>query len=161
VPDSSELKKVILRMFHAKPYSGLLGYQKTLTVVKRFYYWSNLKRDVVEFVARCFDCQHVKAECKHLSGLLQPIAIPKWKWEVISMKLIIGLSRIVRQHDSIMDVVDKLTKVAHFILVKSTFSPNNVAWVFIRDVVILHGVPKTIVSDRDAKFTSNYGRICL
>ena len=55
--DDSDLKKVILREFHAKPYSGHLGYQKTLTTVKRYYYWSNLKRDVVEFVERCFDCQ--------------------------------------------------------------------------------------------------------
>jgi hypothetical protein len=57
VPDNSELKKVILREFHVKPYSGHPGYQKTLTTVKRFYYWPNLKRDVAEFVARCFDCQ--------------------------------------------------------------------------------------------------------
>ena len=65
IPDKSELKKVILREFHAKPYSGHLGYQKTLIVVKRYYYWPNLKRDVVEFVARCFECQQVKVECKH------------------------------------------------------------------------------------------------
>lgn len=62
VLDSSELKKVILREFHVKPYSFHLGYQKTLTIVKKFYYWSNLKKDVVEYVARYFDCQHVKVE---------------------------------------------------------------------------------------------------
>lgn len=60
VPNNSELKKLILREFHVKPYSGYPGYQKTLTVVKKFYYWLNLKRDVAEFVARCFDCQRVK-----------------------------------------------------------------------------------------------------
>lgn len=62
VLDSSELKKVILRGFHVKPYSGHPSYQKPLTTVKIFYYWLNLKRDVVAFVARCFDCQHVKGE---------------------------------------------------------------------------------------------------
>ena len=61
VPDKNELKKVILREFHVKPYSGHPGYQKTLTTVKRFYYWSNLEGDVTEYVARCFDCQRVKA----------------------------------------------------------------------------------------------------
>ena len=76
VLDNSELKKVILREFHAKPYSGHPGYEKMLNIVNKFYYWLNLKKDVAEFVARCFDCQHVKTECKHLGGLLQPIAIP-------------------------------------------------------------------------------------
>ena len=56
MPDNSELKKVTLSEFHAKPYSSHLGYQKTLTTLKRFYYWTNLKRDVAEFVARFFDC---------------------------------------------------------------------------------------------------------
>ena len=72
------------------------------------------------------------------------------------MDFIIGLSRIVRQHDSIMVVVDRLTKVAHFIPVKSTFSASDVAQVFIRDVVTLHGVPKNIVLDKDVKFTSKF-----
>ena len=76
VPDSSELKKVILMAFHAKPYSGHPGYQKTLRTMNKFYYWLNLKRDIAEFVARCLDCQEVKAKCKHPGGLLQPIAIP-------------------------------------------------------------------------------------
>jgi len=65
VSDNSELKKVTLRDFHAKPYLGHARYQKTLTSVKRFYYWPNLKRDVAEFVAKCYGCQRVKAKCKH------------------------------------------------------------------------------------------------
>eukprot|EP00253_Pinus_taeda_P014877 PITA_14877 len=96
VSNNSELKKVIWREFHVKPYSGHLGYQKTLTTVKRFYYWSNIKKDVAEFIARCLDCQMVKAECKHPSGLLQSISIPKWKWEVISMDFITGFLRTMR-----------------------------------------------------------------
>jgi len=70
VSNNSELMKMILREFHAKPYLGHPGYHKTLTSMKIFYYWMNLKRDTKEFVARCFDCQRVKAECKHLDGLL-------------------------------------------------------------------------------------------
>jgi len=127
VLDISELNKVILREFHVKPYSGHPGYQKSMTVVNKFYYWSKLKRDVVEFVARCFDCQCVEVECKHLGRLLKLTSIPKWKWEVISMDLIIGFPRTVRQHESIMVIVDRLTKVSHFILVKFTFSSSDVA----------------------------------
>jgi len=83
-----ELKKVILKVFHAKPYSSHQCYQKTVTEVKRFYYWSNLNRDVVEFVARCFDYQQVKAKCKTPCGMLQWIAILEWKWVLISMDFI-------------------------------------------------------------------------
>jgi len=110
-----------------KPYSGHLCYQKALTIVKKFYYWLNLRRDVGNSMARCFDCQRVKAKCKNLGGLLQPIMIPKWKWEVISMDFITGFIKTTRQHDSIMVIVDILTKVAHFISVKSTFSSSDVA----------------------------------
>ena len=81
----------------------------------------------MEFVARCFDYQCVKAECKHLGGLLQRIAIPNWKWEIISIDFITGFPRTVRQHDSIMVIVDRLTKVVHFIRVKYTFLGSDVA----------------------------------
>lgn len=127
VLNCSELKNLILREFHAKPYSGHPRYQRMLTAVKKFYYWSNLKKEVVELVARCLDFQWVKAKCKHPSGLLEPIAIPEWKWEAISMDFITGLTRTARQHDSIMVLVDRLGKVAHFIPIKTTYSDNEVA----------------------------------
>jgi len=82
-------------------------------------------------VTRCFDCQPVKAECKHPVGLLQVIAIREWNSEVISMDFITGLPKTVKQHDSIMVIVDRLTKVAHFVPVKSMFSSSDVAQVFI------------------------------
>ena len=113
--DNNELKKVISVDFHMKPNLGHPRYQKTLIVANKFYYLSNMKKDVVEFMAMCFNCQHLKAECKHPGGLLQPISIPEWEWEVISMDFITRLPRTVRQHDSIMVVVYRLTKVAHFI----------------------------------------------
>ena len=98
----------------------------------------------------------MKAECKHGGGLLDPILILEWKWEVISMDLIIGLLRTSRKHDSVMVVVERLTKVSHFIPVRSTYLASDVAQLFIRYVVRLHGVPKKIVLDRDVKFTSKF-----
>jgi len=86
----------------------------------------------------------MKAECKHPGGLLQKIVIPQWKCEIISVDFIIGFPWVVRQHDSMMVVVDRLIKIAHFIPVNSTFSASNVAWVFIRDLVRLHGVAKKV-----------------
>jgi len=110
VMNESELKKTILQGFHAKPYLSHLGYQNTLKMVKNFYYWQNMK-EVTKFVARFLDCQQVKVECKHTSGLLLPILIPKGKWEVISMDFFTCLSRTSRKNDSIMVVVDRLMKV--------------------------------------------------
>eukprot|EP00253_Pinus_taeda_P035105 PITA_35105 len=125
VPDNSELKNLILREFHTKSYSGHPRYQKTSTIVKKFYYWPNLKKGMVEFVAICLDCQQVKVECKHPGGILQLIVILAWKWEVISMNFIIGLPRTSRNNDSIIVVVERLTKVTHFIPVKSTYSASD------------------------------------
>lgn len=127
MPGNNELKKLILREFHVKPCLSHLRYQKTLSIVKKSYDWMNLKKEVVNFVARCLDCQQVKTECKHRGGLLQPIPIPEWKWEVISKDFITCFSRTSRQHDSIMVVADRLNKVSHFIIVKSTNSANDVA----------------------------------
>ena len=95
--------------------------------MKRLYYWLNLKSNVADFVVRFLDFQMVKAELKHPGGLLQLIVIPEWKWEVISMDFITVFSRTYRQHDSIMVVVDRLTKVVHFIPMKSTYPSNEVA----------------------------------
>lgn len=111
---------------------------------------------MAEFMVRCLDFKQVKAQCKHPSGLLQPIPILEWKWGLISMDFIIVFPRASRHNDSSMVVVEGLTKVVHFIAVKSTYSANDVAQVFMRDIVRLHGVPKKIVSDRDAKITSRF-----
>jgi hypothetical protein len=87
--------------------------------------------------------------------LLQPLPIPEWKWEVVTMYFITGLPRTGKIHDSIMVVVDNLTKFAHFIPLKTTHKETDVVDIFMKEVARLHGIPKTIVSDRDSKFTSN------
>jgi hypothetical protein len=95
------------------------------------------------------ECQKVKANHRHLVGLLQPLPIPEWKWDVVAMDFITGLPRTSKKHDSIMVVVEKLTKVAHFIPLKTTHRAADVADIFLKEVARLHGIPKTIVSDRD------------
>jgi hypothetical protein len=117
-----------------------------------------MKKEIAEYIARCMECQRVKDEHRHPAGLLQPLPIPEWKWEVVTMDFIIGLPRTNKQHDSIMVVVDKLTKSAHFIPLKTTHKETNVVDVYMREVARLHGIPKTIVSDRDPKFTSKFWR---
>jgi hypothetical protein len=156
VPNVQCLKQMILQEMHNVPYAGHPGYQKTVAVVKIHYFWPGMKREIDEYIARCMECQKVKAEHRHPTGLLQPLPIPEWKWEVVTMDFITGLPRTTKLHDSIIVVVDKLTKAAHFIPLKTTHKAADVVNIFIREVARLHGIPKMIVSDRDPKFTSNF-----
>jgi hypothetical protein len=132
VPNSQELKIVILREMHNVTYVGHLGYQKTIAVVKSQYYWPRMKKEVVDFLVKCLECQKVKVEHRHPVGLLQPLPIPQWKWKVVTMDFITKLPRTNKQHASIMVVVDKLTKAAHFILVKLTHKATNIVDVYMK-----------------------------
>jgi hypothetical protein len=115
-----------------------------------------MKKDIAEYIAKCLECQHVKVEHRHPAGLLQPIQIPEWKWEVISMDFITVFPRKTKQHDAIMVVVDKLSKETHFTPMKSTYKAIDIANVFMKEIFRLHGMPKRIISDQDAKFTSKF-----
>jgi hypothetical protein len=156
VPNVQDLKHMILHEMHNVPYAGHPGYQKIVAAVKSHYFWPGMKKEIVEYIARCMECQKVKAEHRHPTGLLQPLPIPEWKWEVVTMDFITGLPRTGKQHDSILVVVDKLTKYAHFIPVKDYSQGNGCCDIFMKEVARLHEIPKTIVSDRDPKFTSNF-----
>jgi hypothetical protein len=132
VPNSNELKNLILREMHNVPYVGHPGYQKTIAAVKSQYYWPDMKKEVVDFISKCLECQKVKVEHRHPTGLLHPLPIPEWKSEVVSMDFITKLPRTNKQHDSIMVVVDNLTKVAHFIPFKLTHKETNIVDVYMR-----------------------------
>ena len=82
--------------------------------------------------------------------------IPEWKWEIISIDFITGLPKTQRKNDSIMVVIDKLSKSTHFIPVKSTYKEINFTKIFMKENFRLHGIPKMVISDRDVKFTSNF-----
>jgi hypothetical protein len=156
VPNLGEMKNIVLREMHNVPYVGHPGYHKTIAVVRSQYFWPGMKKEVANYIAMCLECQKVKTKHRHPVGLLQPLPIPEWKWEVVTIDFITKLPRTVKQHDSIMVVVDKLTKVAHFIPMKTTHKEKNIADIYMKEVSRLHGVPKAIVSDKDPKFTSNF-----
>jgi hypothetical protein len=156
VPDFQDLKRIILHEMHNVPYVGHPGYRKTVAVVKSQYFWLGMKREIEKYITRCMECQKVKEEHRHPTGFLQPLTIPEWKWEVVTMDFIMGLPRKEKLHDSIMVVVDKLTKSAHFIPLKATHKATNVVDIFMKEVAQLHKIPKKIVSNRDPKFTSNF-----
>ena len=101
-------------------------------------------------------CQRVKAEHQKPAGLLQRLPIPEWKWDKLGMDFITGLPRTRSGYDSIWVVVDRLTKVAHFIPVKTTYTSAKLAKIYMTRIVCLHWVPRTIVSDRGTQFTSKF-----
>ena len=148
--------KEILYEYHKQPYSGHLGYQKMLTALKKKLFWPGMKKHVADYLARYMECQLVKVEHQHPAGPLNPMLISEWKWDTISIDFITRLPRRKYQHDSVMVVVHTLTKAAHFIPVKSTFGTAQVENLFLKEILRLHGVPKMIISDRDAKFTASF-----
>jgi hypothetical protein len=156
VPNLKPTRELILREAHDSAYSIHPGRTKMYKDLKTRYWWYGMKRDVTEYVALCDTCQRLKAEHQRPAGLLQPLKIPEWKWEEIRMDFIVGLPRTQAGYDSIWVIVDRLTKVAHFIPVKATYSGAKLVELYMSRIVCLHGVPKKIVSDRGSEFTSKF-----
>ena len=125
------------------------GSTKMYQDVKQRFWWSGFKRDVAKYVSTCLTCQRVKAEHQRPGGVLQPLPIPEWKWEDISMDFITGIPRTTNGYDAIWVIVDRLTKSAHFLAIKVSHSIEQLAQLYVKEVIRLHGVPKSIVSDRD------------
>jgi hypothetical protein len=113
-----------------------------------------MRKEVAGYVAKCSICQQVKVEHRKPAGLLQPLPIPEWKWEMITMDFVSGLPRGKKGNDAIWVIVDRLTKSALFLPVKMTDSVDKLAKIYVNKIVRLHGVPTSIVSDRDPRFTS-------
>ena len=158
VPETAGLRSEILREAHSSPYSVHPGSTKMYKDLKRHFWWENMKRDVADHVAKCITCQQVKFEHQQPSGELQPLEIPEWKWDHVTMDFVTALPRTKKGHNMVWVVVDRLTKVAHFIPLRTGCSLEKLAEIYVREIVRLHDVPLTIVSDRDTRFVSRFWR---
>ncbi|KAK5825523.1 hypothetical protein PVK06_020365 [Gossypium arboreum] len=156
VPRNSELISMILNEAHCSRMSIHPGSTKMYHDLRRQFWWHGMKRDISDFVSKCLICQQVKAEHQVPTGLLQPIMIPEWKWDRVTMDFVSGLPVSASKKDAIWVVVDRLTKLAHFIPVRTDFSMDKLAELYVSQIVRLHGVPISIVSDRDPRFTSRF-----
>ncbi|GKC18509.1 putative reverse transcriptase domain-containing protein [Tanacetum coccineum] len=126
--------------------------------LKKLYWWPNLKAEIATYVSKCLACAKVKAKHQKPSGLLQQPEIPKWKWEKITMDFISGLPRTPNGYDTIWVIVDRLTKSAHFLPMKKTDSMKKLTQLYLKEIVCRHGVPISIISDRDSRFASGFWR---
>jgi hypothetical protein len=145
----------MLSELHATPIAGHSGFTKTYDRVKRSFFWDGMKQDIRKFVVECEVCQHNKGETVKSPGTLQPLPIPPTIWKDISMEFITGLPKSGNK-SVIMVVVDRLSKYAHFCALPHPFTASTVAQIFMDQVFKLHGMPHSIVSDRDPTFTSNF-----
>ncbi|KAD3067679.1 hypothetical protein E3N88_35559 [Mikania micrantha] len=158
IPPTCPLKSTLLEEAHKSKYSIHPGATKMYRDLRVNYWWPGMKRDVVKHVEKCLTCMQVKAEHQKPYGKLQPLEIPLWKWEHITMDLITKLPKTRKGYDTIWVVVDRLTKSAHFLPIRESYSSEKMAETYVREVVSRHGVPVTIVSDRDTRFTSHFWR---
>nr|GEY63940.1 putative reverse transcriptase domain-containing protein [Tanacetum cinerariifolium] len=150
VPNDASLREALLTYAHSSPFSVHPGSTKMYHDLKQHFWWSDMKRDVATFISRCLICE------QWASGLLQPLNIPVWKWDEISMDFVTGLPRTQRRHDANWVVVDRLTKSAYFLPIRKDYSVSRLAEIFQQEIVRLHGTPSAIVSDRVPRFTSHF-----
>jgi Integrase zinc binding domain len=142
---------------HAHQVVGHFGQLKTLNYIRRVYWWPGMATDVDSFCTSCVKCQTSKDSTKKPIGLLHSLPVPEWPWQSIGMDFMGPLPKS-DTHDYLLVVIDRLMLQVHLIPMDMRVTVKGVAWLFLREVVHLHGVPDSIVSDRDTKFTSIFWR---
>ncbi|GJU59909.1 putative reverse transcriptase domain-containing protein [Tanacetum coccineum] len=141
---------------HKLKYYVHLGADKMYYDLRDRYWWLRIKKDIAVYVSRCLTCLKVKAEHQRPSGLLQQPEIPEWKWEGMAMDFVTKLPRTSSGHDTIWVIMDRLTKSAHFIPMREDYKIDRLVRLDLNEIVARHGVPISIISDRDSRFTSRF-----
>ncbi|GKA05102.1 putative reverse transcriptase domain-containing protein [Tanacetum coccineum] len=155
IPSVGGVRKLIMDEAHTSRYSVHPGADKMYYDLRDLYWWPGMKRDIAEYVSRCLTCSKIKAEHQKPSGFLQQPEIPEWKWEKITMDFVTKLPKSSSGHDTIWVVVDRLTKSAHFLPIREDYKTEKLAKIYTNEIVARHGVPVSIISDRDGRFTSH------
>jgi hypothetical protein len=153
IGSNSALQTKLISAFHSSAVGGHFGIHVTYQRLKWLFAWTGLKAQVTEFVKQCDTCQHAKHSTIAPGGLLQPLPLPSGPWRDITMDFVEGLP-LSDGYNTILVVVDRFTKFAHFVPLRHPFTALAVARLFVDTIVKLHGMPQTIVSDRDKIFTS-------
>ena len=156
VSNDMDLIKKILYESHNTVFTMHPGGNKMYQELKQYYWWRGLKKDISEYMSKCITCQLVKVEHQVPSGLLNPLPIPQWKGDNITMDFVSGFPLTQRKHDSVWVIVDRLTKSTHFLTVRLDYCMDRVAELYVSEIVRFHGIQLSIVSDCDPWFTSRF-----
>ena len=152
---SGSTRDFLIWELHGGGLAGHLGITKTTQALERRYYWPHLRRDTRRMIGRCSICTIGKMT-KQNTGQYLPLPVPDSPWQEVSLDFVLGLPRTRRQLDTILVVIDRFSKMAHFVACSKTTDAAHTARLFFNQIVCLHGVPRCIVSDRDVRFTSTF-----
>ncbi|GJX11045.1 putative reverse transcriptase domain-containing protein [Tanacetum coccineum] len=161
LPCYGDLRTVIMHESHKSKYSIHPGSDKMYQDMKKLYWWPNMKANIATYVSKCLTCAKVKAEHKRPSGLLVQPEIPQWKWDNITMDFVTKLPKSSQGYDTIWVIVDRLTKSAIFMPMRETDPLDKLARMYLKEVVTKHGIPVSIICDRDPRFSSNFWKSLL
>ncbi|GJS64991.1 putative reverse transcriptase domain-containing protein [Tanacetum coccineum] len=156
IPCFGDLRALIMHESHKSKYSIHPGSDKMYQDLKKLYWWPNMKAEIATYVSKCLTCAKVKIEYQKPSGLLVQPEIPQWKWENITMDFVTKLPKTATGQDTIWVIIDRLTKSAHFLPMREDDTLEKLTRQYLKEVVSRHGVPVSIISDRDGKFTSHF-----
>ena len=156
VPNCKSVKHQIMHAHHDVPSAGHPGAARTMEKVARHYWWPALRADVEAYVRTCDSCQRMKSSTQSPAGLLQPLPVPSRRWGSVSMDLVTALTPSHRGNDAILVFVCRLSKMVHFAPCKHTVTAQGCADLFMQHVFRLHGVPDTLVSDRDPRWLNDF-----
>jgi hypothetical protein len=154
LPEDKTLKDEVLREAYEYRFATHLGSTKMYRDLKEYYWWPNMKREIIEFVSNYGICQQVKIEHQKPAGEFQSLSILEWKWEDISMDFVTGLPRGKKGNDAIWVIVDRLTKSGLFLPMKMTDLVDKLAKLYVNEVIRLHRVLVSIILNQDPRFTS-------
>jgi hypothetical protein len=156
IPNAPGLRMALIWEHHDAPSGGHFGVERTVSRLKRLYWWPTVRKDVRRYVLSCDSCQRNKPSHHSPIGLLQPLPIPGGRWQDLSMDLITQLPFTARNKDAVFVVVDRMTKRMHCMATTTNASAPELARLFMEHVYKLHGMPRSIVCDRDPRFTSRF-----
>lgn len=155
LPRGLPITSILLVEYHTTPTGGHAGITKTLARISENFSWLGLWEDVKQFVTNCLDCQVTKYETQRVAGLLCPLPVPHRPWEDLSLNFIVGLPPY-HGNTIILVVVDRFLKGIHLGMLPTSHTTHMVASMFVEVVVKIHGVPRSLVSDRDPLFINRF-----
>ncbi|GKB39929.1 reverse transcriptase domain-containing protein, partial [Tanacetum coccineum] len=155
LPCYGHLRTVIMHESHKSKYSMHPGSDKMYQDMKKLYWWPNMKANIATYVSKCLTYAKVKTEHQRPSGLLVQPDIPQWKWDNITMDFVMKLPKSSQGYDTIWMIVDRLTKSAIFVPMRETDPIDKLTRMYLKEVVTRHGIPLSIICDRDTRFASN------